>query len=543
MAHLVIRLDPDHYFHAEIDRSRTNLGSGGWAQDVHVSIAHASVAEMHASVEAIEGGYMLVDRSGGRTWAAGRKVTREVTLVDDMTVQLGEVYATFHEDGAPHEPRTARDAFAKEEALPDALWLVVRGPGSRTPLQRVAIEDELVLGSARDADVRLAHATVSGRHARLVRERHGLRLFDLKSRNGTQVNQLPIDACGLPLGAVIRIGPFELQALAEEEKKAAAGLEEFHGLLFADDSMRRALALIPEIAQESVPAVVMGETGTGKEAVARAIHALSPRSGGPFMAVNCSAVAESLFESELFGHEKGAFSGADADKDGLFVAADGGTLFLDEVGELPLAMQAKLLRALQEGEIRPVGATKPVKVDVRIVTATHRDLRRLASTGGFREDLYYRLVVAPVLLPPLRERGDDAVLLFEHFLRLARPRAFVPALTEAAKARLRAHRWPGNVRELSNTASRLRFTTGWERTLGPGAISFDPLAHEGPPPSARDPDAVYPLGLTLDQIEKAALAIVLRQNAGSRRAAAEQLAISRTTLLKKLREYGIDPGG
>ena len=228
------------------------------------------------------------------------------------------------------------------------------------------------------------------------------------------------------------------------------------GMIGACEGMQRVFALIEKLKDADVPVLVLGETGTGKELVARALHEHGARKGKPFQAVNCAAIPAELLESELFGHKKGAFTGAVADRVGQFVAADGGTLFLDEIGDMPLAMQAKLLRVLQEGEVRPVGDNRVRRVDVRVVAATHKDLATAAREGRFREDLLYRLNVVAIRLPALRERGDDVVALAE--ARLASLGASMGRsgvrLTERAKAALRAHAWPGNVRELENELQR-----------------------------------------------------------------------------------------
>ena len=213
--------------------------------------------------------------------------------------------------------------------------------------------------------------------------------------------------------------------------------------------------------------LITGETGTGKELIARAIHRRGPRSGKPLIAVNCAAIATDLQESEFFGHEKGAFTGATQRREGRFKLADGGTIFLDEVGEMPLDLQAKLLRVLQEGEFEPVGGTRPVKVNVRVIAATNRDLEAMAQAGTFRKDLYYRLNVFPVQIPPLRERGEDVVLLAEAFAKkLGRERGVTTApLTESCKAKLIAYDWPGNVRELHNVIERALITSKDGRRL------------------------------------------------------------------------------
>jgi DNA-binding NtrC family response regulator len=221
-------------------------------------------------------------------------------------------------------------------------------------------------------------------------------------------------------------------------------------------AMRNVMERVRRIAAADVTVLISGESGTGKELVARAIHTCSPRSAGPFVAINCAAIAETLIEAELFGYEKGAFTGATARKAGLFEAAHGGTLFLDEVAELAPATQARLLRVLQEGEVRPVGATQMRRVDVRVLAATHRDLESLVKEERFRSDLYYRIKVTDIDLPPLRERGNDIEQLAEYFLRQSRQRLARPnvSLGEDARLALRAYRWPGNVRELANAIER-----------------------------------------------------------------------------------------
>ena len=228
---------------------------------------------------------------------------------------------------------------------------------------------------------------------------------------------------------------------------------------------------------------LLGESGTGKELVARALHECSLRAGQPFIPINCAALSPSVMESELFGHEKGAFTGADSRRKGAFEEAHGGTLFLDEVGELPLEVQAKLLRVLESGEVKPVGATRPFQVDVRVVAATHRDLRQWARQGKFREDLYYRLNVMPLVLPPLRNRRGDLRLLAEHFVRLHAPRGQTPKFTPAALARLQQHAWPGNIRELRNVVRRALLVRKGAK-MDAGDITFEEAYSRAPEDTA-----------------------------------------------------------
>ena len=227
------------------------------------------------------------------------------------------------------------------------------------------------------------------------------------------------------------------------------------GMVGDSPQMHEVFALLERVAPSDVSVLIQGETGTGKELVAKALHGYGPRSGGPFLAENCAAVPENLLESELFGHKKGSFTGAVNDRAGHFVAADGGTVFLDEIGDMPPGMQAKLLRVLQDGEVRPVGANTPSRVDVRVLAATNKDLRAMCGEGTFREDLYFRLNVITIELPPLREREGDAVHLTHFFLKtvcdeMGRPARF----TDEALAAMAAWRWPGNVRELENEVRR-----------------------------------------------------------------------------------------
>ena len=227
------------------------------------------------------------------------------------------------------------------------------------------------------------------------------------------------------------------------------------GMVGDCEAMHRVFELIAKVAPTSVPALVLGETGTGKELVARALHRGSPRADGPFLAENCAAVPTNLLESELFGHKKGSFTGAIADRPGTFVSGDGGTVFLDEIGDMPLQMQSKLLRVLQDGEVRPVGSNKVRRVDVRLVAATNRDLASMCAEKSFREDLYYRLNVISITLPPLRDRPGDLPYLAAHILgSVSREMGRELSLSPEALAVFEGHPWPGNVRELENELQR-----------------------------------------------------------------------------------------
>ncbi len=313
---------------------------------------------------------------------------------------------------------------------------------------------------------------------------------------------------------------------------AIPGIVGHHGALV--DVMK----LVAKVAPSLSTALILGETGTGKEIVARAIHALSPRRGGPFIAVNCAAIPEPLLESELFGHEKGAFTGAIARKAGLFERAAAGTLFLDEIGDLPISLQPKILRALQEREVVRVGGDESIPVDVRIVAATHHDLAALCRQNRFREDLYYRLNVFPILLPPLRERASDIPLLAIHFLhRLASESKTEPKVfTRAALERLVRHRWPGNVRELQSAierASLMSESTEIDVDDLPVEVR-DPRIERSERVDFRLPDS----GFLLDDFERGLILQAMERSNGVMARAARMLGISYRTLqyrLQKLR--------
>lgn len=330
------------------------------------------------------------------------------------------------------------------------------------------------------------------------------------------------------------------RAEARRHQTAPAGTESevaeaFAELLGQSPAMRQTLDQATRVARHgNVTVLIQGETGTGKELLARAVHAAGHRSSGPFVAVNCAAIPSQLMESELFGHERGAFTDAHASKPGLFEEANGGTLFLDEVGHLPLQLQGKLLRVLEEHRIRRVGATQSRDIDVRIMAATHVDLVEAVQEGTFRDDLFYRLNVITLTLPPLRDRGPDVELLAQAFTASLTERYELPMpeLSNDVRVALHAHQWPGNVRELRHAIERALLLSE------PGTL--DP-AHFTPRGRARQPsgNAFIPFPATLDQVMAAAASAAIQQHDGNKSAAARQLGISRARLARLL-ELGED---
>jgi DNA-binding NtrC family response regulator len=333
--------------------------------------------------------------------------------------------------------------------MPGARLVVLKGQDRGRAIRLES--EELLVGTASNAHLLLTDDTVSRNHFVLRVEDDGYLVTDLESKNGTRLGGHRIKVAYVELGDQIEIGltRLRLEAAREEIELSLSKGESFGGLLGRSIAARRWFALLETVAGEDATVLLLGETGTGKDVAAEAIHRASRRADGPFVVVDCGALPPGLIESELFGHERGAFTGADRQRIGAFEEAHQGTLFLDEIGELPKEQQAKLLRALERREVRRVGGDAVRKVDVRIIAATNRDLRVEVNRGAFREDLFYRLAVLSVRVPSLRERQDDIPLLAEHFRRqlTGDPDGRLPQELIAA---FLAHSWPGNIRELRN---------------------------------------------------------------------------------------------
>jgi two-component system response regulator GlrR len=343
----------------------------------------------------------------------------------------------------------------------------------------IEIEGRVLLGSSSHLPLSIADRAVSRLHAELEVRNDGVWVRDLGSRNGTWIEGVLVQSARLPGHGRLKVGSTTL-AVSLSGEAATIPLwphDRFGPLLARSEVMRELFLRLSQYAETESPVLIQGETGTGKELVAQAVHEMSARSEGPFVVVDCAALPETLLESELFGHAKGSFTGAERARAGAFEAADGGTVFLDEIGELPLAMQPKLLRILESQTLRRIGETEHRRVDVRFVSATNRDLQSMVGTGSFREDLYFRLAVLPVFIPALRSRAEDIPLLLEHFLKKK------PGLQieHELRAELALHRWAGNVRELRSFAERAIAVgpqVAWAMTRGAEVPTRFP-----PPPS------------------------------------------------------------
>ncbi|MBI5548579.1 MAG: sigma 54-dependent Fis family transcriptional regulator [Deltaproteobacteria bacterium] len=430
---------------------------------------------------------------------------------------------SFHHSGLPIETLQAK---------------IVAGPDAG--LELCADSDVITVGTAAGNDLRLSDETVSRYHVDLVRQGAHVLVCDHGSTNGTLVNQVRIERAAVPPETVLTLGRTQLKVA--EGKRGAVEVcqaQTLAGLHGQSAVMRRMMALVERLAKTDTSVLVQGESGTGKELVARAIHDLSGRRGQPFVTVDCGTLSPTLIASHLFGHERGAFTGAERQHQGAFERANGGTVYLDEIGELPAEMQANLLGVLERKRFSRLGGSGEIRVNVRLVCATNRDLRADVNDGSFRLDLFYRVAVATLLVPPLRERVEDIPLLAEHFMHeLGYAGRAENLVSPATMDLLCRHRWPGNVRELRNVL---------EATLALG----EPPAFDGAVAEEEEPEAVVHLqpvlGLPykearsrlLDKFERHYLRDLLQNAGGNVSEAARKAEMDRTYLSSLIRKHGL----
>ncbi|MCA9607091.1 MAG: sigma 54-dependent Fis family transcriptional regulator [Myxococcales bacterium] len=394
----------------------------------------------------------------------------------------------------------------------------------------------LVLGTSEKADLRLTDRTISRLHCELVREGQAVRVRDLGSKNGIWLAGSRIEAALLAPGTHVHVGGTEIEVGIERRRTQQprwTGPDEFGDLLGASRGMHGLFATLERIAPASLHVLVHGESGTGKELVARALHQASPRCERPFVVVDGAALSRSLADSELFGHVRGAFTDARQDHAGAFERAHGGTVFLDEIGELPLEVQAKLLRVVQEGQVRRLGDIVDRAVDVRVVAATHRDLRRAVNEGSFREDLYYRLAGVLVEVPPLRMRSGDVELLGKAFARRLAPEdPRAEAMAQAALAAVSGYRWPGNVRELRSFVQRALL-------LGDARLGSPAALLDGPARIRTDLPFTQARREWVEAFEKQYLSHVLDEAGGNVSEAARRAGLARSSFYELMTKLGL----
>ncbi len=490
------------------------VGSGPGADIV---VHDPSVAERH---------FVLV-RDGASLFAydvrRGRERDAPRQLVPNRALLLGKHHALVRLADAP----TRESALSgRTEPLPildapleDVVLMVGRGPNARCATLGQA---PLTVGSRRgDADLVLADRAVSTKHCRFELTPRGLFVRDLSSRNGTFVDGVRTMMAKVAPGSRVRVGRTELSLIARGKKGDARGSH----FVAASPAMLRVLDQVERMAHQQWPALVLGDSGVGKEGIARALHTRGPRAAGPFVPINAGGLSRDLVESELFGHEKGAFTGAASVHRGVFEQASGGTLFLDEIGELSLELQARLLRVIETGEVRRVGGEAAHAVDVRLVCATHRDLRQRAREGVFRLDLYYRIAQLVIEVPALVERPEDVRALALHFLDEACRDLGPRTLSRAALSVLTGHAWPGNVRELRSVIRGAALEAASDVIDADGVLEvIDRLSGVGPPGAPRGNYEA-----------------VLEQHRGNLSAAARTLGVPRSTLRDQIQRRSEPP--
>jgi len=447
---------------------------------------------------------------------------------------------------------------------------VVSGPD--TGLVRDIDASVIRIGARRGNDLQLSDTKVSGLHCEIQLDERGYRLFDLDSTNGTFVGGYRVNDVYIKPSDQISIGTSKVRfdPLGESVEIALSPRQSFGGMIGHSVKMRELFARLEKLAQSDATILITGETGVGKELVAESLHEYSPRKDGPFVVLDCGSIPQNLIESELFGHERGSFTGATNSYAGAFERADGGTVFLDEIGELPIEMQPKLLRVLERHEVRRIGGSKTVNVDIRVVAATNRDLGVEVNRGRFREDLYYRLAVARIHVPPLRERREDIPALIDHILAMTPGGEHAQLASDTIDLMMR-HDWPGNVRELRNVIERAVLLSeapaseeAFRRTYVPGAVvpsepktdrdavvaptgDSRPREREAPNLVSMLVDTKTPFKIAkrdlVAEFERRYISLLLEEHGGNISAAARAAGIDRMSIHKMLNRLGLDNPG
>jgi DNA-binding NtrC family response regulator len=479
----------------------------------------------------------MEDKSGKGTSVDGERC-EQADLRPGSRLDFGSLTVVLREQPGLDRP-TATLAGGGTEVLPSEAYqaesLSLTGTVDGRPVRYQLKGQVLALGSDAGNQIVLKDEFVSTFHCRLYRKDNAWFVVDLDSTNGTFVNDVQIGEARLEAGARLTVGRLQLSVEGGSRKAKEAGM---FGIVSQDPAMQPVFEMIRRAAPTNETVLITGESGSGKELVARATHLLSQRARRTMVALNCSAITKDLLESELFGHEKGAFTGAQSRRKGMFEEADNATLFLDEIGELALDMQAKLLRTLENGEVRRVGSNIPLKVNVRVIAATHRSLPERVQSGDFREDLYYRICVIEIPIPPLRERPQDIPLLARYFLDATTRNLGTRTFSEDALKRLSEYKFPGNVRELKHIVTRAAIMCPSD------TIEADHLAFKPPTLADRVAESqIYRKGKTLRDVEIETVRQALAAHDGNQKAAAKVLGIARSTLIHKMEKYGLSAKG
>lgn len=551
MPELIVSKNEKTLFRVPLSTQTLTIGR---SQQNDLVLPDDDISRRHAEIIWNNGSFLNDLKSTGGVFVGGKKV-ESVKLSNGDEINIGSWKIIFNEMALSDKERensvttciariesqsSSNTRILKLSPLTSSMtvmeWeLELQEP--QAPARRFKIsKNKTVLGSHPECDIVLRDDYISGKHCQFEKKGEALVVVDLHSTNGTLMNGQKIQEATVESGGKIKVGEtiVTLVGKSTEEKITPIREDRFCGLVGKSEAMQTLFGKIERVAPVDCTVLVQGETGCGKELVARALHDLSSRRKGPYVVLNCGAISPNLIESELFGHEKGAYTGAAGRRLGAFEEANGGTLFLDEIGELPLDLQPKILRALENRTIKKIGSNIEESVNVRVIAATHRNLMDEVKKGKFREDLYYRLYVVPLIIPALRDRTEDIPLLANYFLKQLSSNTPKTLSPEAIK-KLQDYSWPGNVREIKNVLMRsLVFANG---SILQGA-DIELMEIDKSPA-----EAISVSSGSLDLIEKEKILQTLKEVGGNKTKAAQVLGIAKSTLFKKLRDYGLMDGG
>ncbi len=510
----------------------------GRSRENHIVLPHPEVSRHQAVIRKEGKEYVAIDQSG-RGLAFNDTNTNQCQLKNQDVLHIGAYRLIFDSEEVTDSPTDTMtweptldlpNAAAKQMGTGKYELVVTSGPdeGKRLPIG----EKMLMIGRSTRGDLTLSDKTVSNFHLEIESGSTGIHVRDMGSTNGTRVDGQKIQSLILEIGSEIQIGNTSLKVFIEEETTPVPP-PALGSLVGKSPKMQAVYQLVRKGAKGDPPILIQGETGCGKEVVAKEIHRLSDRSSAQLVTIDCSAIPKDLIESELFGHEKGSFTGATGQRKGAFELAQGGTVFLDEIGELPIDMQPKLLRVLEEKHFKRIGGSECIKSDFRVIAATNRWLDQEVVKGNFRQDLYFRLYVIPIFLPPLRERQEDIPLLVHHFLKgkcIHVPQPVLKILTE--------HPWPGNVRELRNVLERGVVMMEGNTLKMEDLLFLGEGKKGGGPMPWQDSETARP-PVSLEEIERQVIQRAINTHNGDKKAVARELGIALSTLYEKIKRFNL----
>ena len=509
----------------------------GRSPSCDVQLVEGTISRIHAIIARENGQFVLKDSSTNGTFVGPKKIsTHELKSGDSFAI--GEWTVKFTEDDDCETAKTAICGKNGDEIIrydPSSRKLLLRTIELKITQTGGLVQRHVVgqarIGSDEANDIVVNDDYVSKRHCMIIPEAGGFVVKDRRSTNGTFLDDQRVGKARLPRSGRIIIGgtTIDFRQKKLHERLNPSTDERLGPIIGKSRVMKQIFSIINRVAATDATVCICGESGTGKELIAQHIHESSPRAGGPFIAINCGAVPANLIESELFGHERGAFTSATNLHKGVFEQADGGTLFLDEIGEMPADLQVRLLRILETMMVKRVGGTADIPVSVRVITATNKDLKKLVAERRFREDLFYRLYVVPIIVPPLRQRKEDIPLLAEYFLDEMLPPDTVKFLTSGAIARFTRYAWPGNVRELRHCIQRTVLLTAHK------GIKCDDIFLSSSDGGNRKKSS-------LREQKKAALIEALSVSGGNASLAARQMGIARSTIIEMAKKFSLKFG-